>query len=102
MSQQAREKLRLKIDDEAAEQWNQILEFYARRNQSDAYSRKLDVKLDQILDSICTHPELGQRTDVPTVRRRVLEKRFALFYRITDDSIEVTAIVDTRRNVKLD
>ncbi len=46
MSKQAREKLRLKIDDEAAEQWNQILEFYAQRNRSDAYSRKLDAKLD--------------------------------------------------------
>ena len=102
MSGQSRKNLQLSISARATKQWDRILYFYAKRNRSHTYSEKLAYRLDQLLEQICRFPELGQKTSKRGAHRRIFEKRFALFYRITDDSIEVTAIVDTRRNVKLE
>jgi hypothetical protein len=50
MAQSSQRNLRIKISRQAQQQWNKILEFYAKRNQSTEYSLKLDRQLHELLD----------------------------------------------------
>ena len=101
MPEQSRKKLLVTWRPRANNQWNKILTFFAKRNQSNAYSEKLDAELDHILELLSIDTELGQKTKQRGIRRFTFAN-YALFYRVKKDSLEVTAIVDTRRNVKWD
>ncbi len=101
MSEKPREKLPLKWIDEAKEEWEQILAFFARRNGSVTYSLKLDAELQQILERLRDNPHMGQRMRKKNVRR-VTFQNYALFFRVKSNCLEVVAVVDARRNVPLD
>ena len=102
MPEETRKRLSLKWDEEAEEEWKEILTFYAIRNGSHTYSLKLDEELQKKLTTICNHPELGQETKREGIRRCGVARRFAVFYRFDSESVEIMDIVDARRNVPLD
>jgi plasmid stabilization system protein ParE len=77
----------------------QILEFYAERNQSKAYSISLNSKIKKQLAHIQKHPEIGIKSEIETVRGLVFEN-FILFYEIEFDQIIVHTIWDCRQNPK--
>ena len=102
MPEQTRKKLSLKWTTRAEEEWERILTFYTIRNGSRTYSLKLDTELKHILELLCIQPGMGQETKRKGIRRRVIARRFALFYQFDSESVTVVSIVDARRNVPLD
>lgn len=86
---------------EARIQWKNILDFFNKRNKSPDYSIKLDRSLNRILTLLCDYPEWGQETSRKSIRRHCFEN-YAVFYRVVNETLEVTAIVDARQDRKPD
>jgi plasmid stabilization system protein ParE len=75
----------------------QILEFYAGRNKSKAYSLKLNKEINKQLSQIQKQPEIGLKSEVESVRGLVFEN-FIIFYEIEPHQIVVHTIWDCRQN----
>ncbi|GAB1452322.1 hypothetical protein MASR2M47_23780 [Draconibacterium sp.] len=75
----------------------QILDFYADRNKSSAYSKKRYTKFNKSLSLTIKFPEMGTRTDFETVRGLIVDD-FILFYEATPEQIIVHTIWDCRQN----
>ncbi|MDR2755455.1 MAG: hypothetical protein LBC20_07080 [Planctomycetaceae bacterium] len=102
MAQSSQKSVRIIISKQAQKQWNKILEFYSKRNQSAEYSIKPDERLCELLDLLYGENFVsGELTNRKGIRRIGFENRFAVFFRMKQDCIEVTSIVDTRRNIQL-
>jgi toxin YoeB len=85
----------------AKKQWKNILNFYIKRNGTPNYSLKLDIRLEKLLASFRPNiDQPGELTNRKGIRRISFENRFAVFFRIKQDCIEVTSIVDARRNIR--
>lgn len=74
-----------------------ILEFYAERNMSKIYSKKLYSKFSKELSLLITQPEIGIKTELDSVRGLIVEE-FILFYEVTNEMIIVHTLWDTRQN----
>jgi plasmid stabilization system protein ParE len=92
-----RGKRKLTWSPAAREQWKEILRFYTKRNGSAAYSRRLNKKLLAVLRMVQRWPHIGEATDGDKNYRRQVVAYYAVFYRITDNGIEVAEIRDGRR-----
>lgn len=75
----------------------QILEFYAERNQSKAYSVKLNKEIKKQLSYIQKQPEIGIKSEIESVRGLVFEN-FIIFYKTEPNQIVIHAIWDSRQN----
>jgi plasmid stabilization system protein ParE len=75
----------------------QILNFYADRNKSAAYSKKLYHKFNKKLSLVIKYPEIGIKTDFNTVRGLIVDD-FILFYEETPEKIIVHTVWDCRQN----
>lgn len=75
----------------------QILEFYAERNQSKAYSVKLNKEIKKQLSYIQKQPEIGIKSEIESVRGLVFEN-FIIFYETEHNQIVIHAIWDSRQN----
>jgi plasmid stabilization system protein ParE len=75
----------------------QILEFYADRNKSISYSKKLYSKFNKELSVLLKQPEIGIKTEIDSVRGLIVDE-FILFYEITSDKIYVYSVWDCRQN----
>jgi plasmid stabilization system protein ParE len=96
-------KHRIKWAPLAKKQWKNILEFYVKRNGTPNYSLKLDIRLEKLLTSF--RPGIDQPGELTTrkgIRRISFENHFAVFFRMKQNCIEVTSIVDARRNIRFD
>jgi plasmid stabilization system protein ParE len=74
-----------------------ILEFFYIRNGSKNYSKKLNSKLRKAIRLLSKHPLLGIQSDVENIRTLV-ERDYAIFYQLTDDSVRIITIWDCRQN----
>ncbi|MBV6483957.1 MAG: hypothetical protein KFKLKKLM_00422 [Flavobacteriales bacterium] len=75
----------------------QILDFYAKRNKSVTYSKKLFKKFNKELAALLKQPEIGIKTTIDGVRGLIVDD-FILFYEITTDKIIVHTVWDCRQN----
>ena len=75
----------------------EILDFYAERNKSSTYSKKLFNKFKKELTLLLKQPEIGTRTDIGSVRGLIVEE-YVLFYEVTLDMIIVHSVWDCRQN----
>ncbi len=75
----------------------EILNFYAERNKSDAYSKKLYKKFKNELSLLIKQPEIGTKTDIESVRGLIVEE-FILFYEVKTDMIIVHTVWDCKQN----
>ena len=75
----------------------EILDFYAERNKSNTYSKKLFKKFKKELTLLLKQPEIGTRTDIESVRGLIVEE-YVLFYEVTLDMIIVHSVWDCRQN----
>lgn len=75
----------------------EILEYYANRNKSTAYSKKLYKKFNKGLALLIEQPDVGVRTDYEMVRGLLVDKYY-LFYEVTSDFIIVHTVWDCRQN----
>jgi toxin YoeB len=80
----------------AIEDRKNILEYWRIRNQSSAYSKKLDRKFREAVNVLKSFPKIGRRTDDVKIRMKILNE-YLIFYEETDDSIQILTIFDSRQ-----
>ena len=74
-----------------------ILEFYAQRNRSKAYSAKLYLRFNKELKILHNQPDIGIKTDLDAVRGLIIDS-YILFYEFSNDVLIVHTIWDCRQN----
>ncbi|HEY4786713.1 MAG TPA: type II toxin-antitoxin system RelE/ParE family toxin [Bacteroidales bacterium] len=74
-----------------------ILEFYAERNKSTTYSKKLYQRFIRQLSLLQKQPDIGIKTDIEAVRGLIVDE-FILFYEVTSELIIIHTIWDCRQN----
>jgi plasmid stabilization system protein ParE len=75
----------------------EILEYWANRNKSKLYSRKLYKSFEANIKLVANNPKLGKPTKFESVRVIVVGD-YDIYYYLTENQIEIAAIWDTRRN----
>lgn len=75
----------------------QILEYWIDRNKSIVYSKRLNQIFEDTADLISKHPKIGKKTDLPNVRIKIVKDYF-FTYRVTETSIEILTIWDSRQD----
>ena len=76
-----------------------ILQFYTERNQSTAYSIKLNSEINNNINHIAVNPFISKQTNYKSVRV-LIEGNFEILYKIFDHFILIIMIWDSRRNPK--
>lgn len=76
-----------------------VLEYWANRNKSNTYSKKLLALVTERTNQIAENPFLYKATDFPETRVASLGN-FSLFYKVKSDSIIITAFWDNRQDFK--
>lgn len=83
----------------AARQRRSILEYWLQRNQSNEYPLKLLQLSNEKANQIAANPMLYKAADFPNIRVATMG-HFSLFYKITGDTIIITAFWDNRQDHK--
>lgn len=83
----------------AAIQRRNVLEYWVYRNQSPTYSLKLLALSNQKAELIALNPYLFKTAEFPDTRV-VSMGHYSLFYKISDQSIIITAFWDNRQDPK--
>lgn len=76
-----------------------IYEYWANRNHSTAYPRRLEKLFSQIIDQVADYPKSGRKTDKDGVRVLTVN-HFNLFYSFDETTVFVLTIFDTRQDEK--
>lgn len=71
-----------------------ILDYWAKRNKSITYSKKLNLLFEHTAELVRKFPQIGKRTEITQVRFRVV-RDYLFTYRETEKHIEILTIWDT-------
>jgi plasmid stabilization system protein ParE len=74
-----------------------ILKYWVERNQSKAFSIKLNNLITEQLKLIAEFPESGKRTDIPNVSLKIIHK-YLLYYEMADEKIYILTIRHGSKN----
>ena len=74
-----------------------ILNYYAERNKSKSYSAKLYKKFHKEIRILKKYPDIGIRTEMENIRG-LITGNYIIYYEITDISIIIHTIWDSRQN----
>ena len=75
----------------------EILHYWRIHNQSDTYSKKLNLFFRKAIALIANHPEIGRKTDLENVRVKLV-RDYLVFYEETESQILILTVWDNRRN----
>ena len=81
----------------ARKERKEILAFWVRRNKSTVYSKKLNQIFRSWVSLLSKRPLIGRKTDVENVRVKIV-KDYLIFYEVTDETLFVLSIWDTRQD----
>jgi toxin ParE1/3/4 len=74
-----------------------ILDYIARRSPQGA--RRIQSRIQTIIDVLLQHPHIGTRTSDPTIRRMTtLPYPYLIFYEATDEEIIIHAVRHAARD----
>lgn len=90
-------KFKIEWSAEARIDLLEILEFYVKRNGTSAYSRQLHKKINDGISHISNNPLIGVQTDIPDTRAFITGD-YQIIYIITDKTIVIVQVWDSRRN----
>ena len=76
-----------------------ILEYWVKRNKSNAYSKKLVKLVSERTKQIAEEPLIYKSTDFKDIRVASLGN-FSIYYKYSDTDIIITAFWDNRQNPK--
>jgi len=76
-----------------------ILDYWTKKNQSSAYSKKLNQLFKTATLLLVDHPKIGRPTDHENVRIKIIKDYF-LFYEETDTEIYILTVWDSRQDPK--
>lgn len=74
-----------------------IFSYWNNRNKSTTYSRKLNVLFQESLKQVLQLPESSKKTNNQNIRMKIAS-HFEMIYHISEDTITVLDIWDTRQN----
>lgn len=74
-----------------------ILEYWAKRNNSPSYPKKLIKAVSERTKQLAESPFLYKRTDFSDTRVTSINN-FSMFYKVTDEAIIITAFWDNRQD----
>lgn len=81
----------------AIRQRNHVFEYWNQRNQSNSYSRKLNIKIRERINQLKKLPELGTKTNYKKTRSLSLG-HYSILYRIEEEQLIITGFWDNRRD----
>ena len=77
----------------------ETLDFWIKHNNSATYSKKILKHVSEKEDYIANNPYAGQELfDIPSVRYVVVLRKFLIFYRINNKTIEILSFWDGHKN----
>ncbi|MBS9768092.1 MAG: type II toxin-antitoxin system RelE/ParE family toxin [Flavobacteriaceae bacterium] len=81
----------------AREMYKQTLVFWNKHNQSNNYSQKISVEMQKTLQRIARYEKIGEIVSAEgiQVRRIFVLRKFAVYYRIRQNYIEIIAFLST-------
>ncbi|MDR2205215.1 MAG: type II toxin-antitoxin system RelE/ParE family toxin [Flavobacteriaceae bacterium] len=83
---------------EAEINFDDTLEYWRNRNQSDTYSEKIILETRKTQNSIADNPHLARFHDNANTYQRIFFKgKFSLFYKIKGETILITRFRDNRQ-----
>ena len=85
------------LSQEANVERKNILEYWKERNQSNAYSKKLDNIFRENFKLLSTYPKIGRLLGFEELRA-LLVKNYLIIYKETESLIQIISIWDTRQN----
>lgn len=89
----------IKWTTKATKEKSDVLRFWIEKNKSDTYSRKIHLQSKKSLNLLKENPYIGQELfDLVDIRYIVVLRKFSIFYRIVDHSIEILSFWDGHRN----
>lgn len=74
-----------------------IYSYWNEKNQSKAYSKKLNKLFIEAVELLSIHPQLGRKSTEKEVRIKVV-KDYLILYKFTDTELWVMAIFDSRQD----
>jgi toxin YoeB len=90
-------KFKIEWSAEAAEDLKDILNFYAERNGTTSYSKKLNSQIQKSIKHIIRYPYLGKPTECEGVRA-LITGDYQIIYEVFDQLLLIIMIWDDRRN----
>ncbi|MEQ8471646.1 MAG: type II toxin-antitoxin system RelE/ParE family toxin [Marinoscillum sp.] len=81
----------------AQQKRKEILTYWNDRNSNPDYSRKLNSLFIEAAKQLAKFPLIGRTSDIDGVRVKIV-RDYLLFYEVTDRSIEILTIWDSRQN----
>ena len=75
----------------------EILSFYNSRNKSNKFSKKLNQRINREIKLLTKSPNIGIKTDIENVRGLIIDN-IVLYYEITQNTIMVLFLWDSRQN----
>jgi toxin YoeB len=75
-----------------------VFEYWNDRNNSSAYSNKLNILINQTLKLICKYPLLGKSTDIDQVRIKIM-KNYLIIYKLTPTHLIVLTLWDCNQDL---
>ena len=82
---------------QAKDDRREILTYWFERTGNKKYSQKLAYQFRETVKYIATHNYLGRSTDIENVRVAI-SGNYLIFYRLSDELVEVVTVFDSRRN----
>ena len=74
-----------------------ILRYWAERNKSTVYSKKLNKLFKESINSLKIKPEIGRKSDIENVRIKIV-RDYLIFYETTKDILYVLSVWDNRQD----
>lgn len=88
---------RIKWTENALREKYEIFKYWNKKNDSDGYSKKLNLLFKNALKSVSEHPSLARPTEDPVVTN-ILVRDYLLYFIESDKEFIVVHIWDGRRN----
>ena len=87
---------RCQFDPDARTEYHEAIRYYAMEAGDTEIAVRFVVAIESALAAICTAPELWRAVGPPDLRRYVLRHfPFVLYYRSTEDSVVIYAVMHT-------
>lgn len=74
--------------------------FYLEQNFSDKEIKKLAQKIENTIELISNNPNIFPKSDKKNVRKAIVLKYNALYYRVKNDSVEILSFFSNRQSPK--
>jgi len=74
-----------------------ILQYWKERNGNSQYSVKLNSLFKEATKQLAKFPFIGRVSDIEGVRVKIV-REYLLFYKITESTIEILTVWDSRQN----